>query len=209
MGDVLLTYEDGPTAITDIDTQHAERTVHNLHVEETNTYAVGENGILAHNASRECDGLDVVAPRRSISELAAEFATLERGDFRTWKKGLQDLGYDAQEISDAITKARFDVARTCGTKIGGGTTRRSLTKSPGPQHHAHHLVQKRGGGDAAAENRRILEEVGINPLLGRENFTWAPHPVKGQHGKGPQGQLLAMLREVRGNKAGVISVLEK
>jgi hypothetical protein len=84
----------------------------------------------------------------------------------------------------------------------------SNTKYPGGTSHAHHLAEKLGPSAAAEENRTILREVGIDPHLARENLTWAPN-VAGQHGSGPQGQLLVKLSAVRGDRAGVEGVLRE
>ncbi|RJG36791.1 hypothetical protein [Motilimonas pumila] len=61
----------------------------------------------------------------------------------------------------------------------------------------------------AIDNRLILREVGINPLLSRENFTWAPNKVVGQHGSIQEQQLNDMLTPFRGDRAGVVDVLEQ
>lgn len=70
-------------------------------------------------------------------------------------------------------------------------------------------MQKKGGGDFGVDNRKILSDVGINPLLSRCNFTWAPINVKGQHGIAPQAELNRRLKEAEGNKDAIIRVLSE
>jgi len=53
----------------------------------------------------------------------------------------------------------------------------------------------------------MLEEVGLNPELARENLTWAKNKIPGQHGGGPQQDLNTRLKSVRGDPAGVKQVL--
>lgn len=75
--------------------------------------------------------------------------------------------------------------------------------------HAHHLVEKAGAGNPenAMANKAIIEEVGFNSKLSRENLAWARN-VAGQHGGERQGILRARLEPVHGNKEAIIEALK-
>ncbi|WP_249314800.1 contractile injection system protein, VgrG/Pvc8 family [Pseudoalteromonas sp. S1727] len=144
-----------------------------------------------------------------IEKYANEFSTLSRKDFRTWKIKLANEGLSSSEIQDAI----YFGSLKSGKNMWGDNWKKyyeeiSGTKYPGPPNHAHHLVEKKGGGKYGVANRKILEDVGINPLLSRENFAWAPN-IKGQHGLEPQAQLNEMLNTSQGNKKAILKVLEQ
>lgn len=150
-------------------------------------------------------------PSTEFTRLTNDFAdNVTSNNFRTWKQGLLDQGYRADTIQDIVHHGSL----TKGANIWGddwaryyseisGTTipRGSMTRP-----HAHHQVEKIGGGAPGVLNRAILEEVGISPLLSRHNLDWAPN-VAGQHGAGPQRQLLEALLPVRGDRTGIIDVL--
>ncbi|MEM9383909.1 MAG: hypothetical protein AAGA68_02540 [Pseudomonadota bacterium] len=137
-----------------------------------------------------------------------EFATLDRKDFRAWKQALGDQGLSEEQISDIV----YAGSLRRGDNLWGDNWKKyleeiSATTYPGPPSHAHHLVEKVGRGEFSARSREILAEVGIDPLLARENLTWAPN-VAGQHGTGPQRELMTRLEAVRGDRRSIIKVLE-
>ncbi|MFT5584203.1 MAG: hypothetical protein ACI9VR_001788, partial [Cognaticolwellia sp.] len=134
-------------------------------------------------------------------------------NFRQWERRLLDEGYHPATIRDIVEHGSIVKGEN---PFGGGEGWRryyeEISGRPFPttdemvRPHAHHLAEKVGGGPSGAMNRQILEEVGIDPLLSRHNLEWAPN-VAGQHGAGPQGELLMLLLPVRGDRAGVIRVL--
>ena len=141
-------------------------------------------------------------------------------NYETWKKQLaKDLkaeGLSEAQANESIREIFYRGSLEKNENIFGGGkdwgkywSEVSGTTHPGDPMHAHHLVEKVGGGVAGAENRTILQEVGINPNLQRENFTWAPNKVKGQHGQIPQAELNRRLQPVRGNKEGIEQVLKE
>ena len=66
-----------------------------------------------------------------------------------------------------------------------------LTEMKGPRPkdmqdpHAHHILAKKGLGEEqqalVSEGQAILRHYGIDPIYGKENLTWAPWRVAGQH----------------------------
>jgi hypothetical protein len=61
----------------------------------------------------------------------------------------------------------------------------------------------------SADHQTALRQViDYYHLLNRENLTWAPN-ITGQHGAIPQGQLLEMLSLVRGDRDGIVNVLQQ
>ena len=145
-----------------------------------------------------------------FESLVQDFAgfTSARG-YSNWKADLIDQGYTSSQIRDIV----YEGSLLRGDNLWKGDWKKyyeeiSGTSYPGKPSHAHHLVEKGGMSEAAIENRLILKEVGINPLLSRENLTWAPN-ITGQHGSIPQGQLLNKLLPVRYDRDGVIGVLNE
>lgn len=127
--------------------------------------------------------------------------------YARWKRELADEGFTSDEISEIV----YEGALARGENPFGENWKKyyeeiSGTSYPGPPSHAHHLVEKAGGGAAGETNRAILREVGIDPLLAKENLAWAPN-VAGQHGIGPQTELMERLLTVRGDRDGIIEVL--
>lgn len=152
------------------------------------------------------EGIDAVRFEKLVDEFA-EFKSA-RG-FTAWKQGLIDEGLTPVQIQEMI----YQGSLKRGENLWKGDWKKyyeeiSGTQYPGPPSHAHHLVEKGSSSPAAIENRKILEEVGINPLLSRDNLTWAPN-ITGQHGAIPQGELLDKLSSVRGDKDGIIDVLKQ
>lgn len=146
-----------------------------------------------------------------MSELTDDFANnVTSSNVTAWKRGLQNDGLSPETIRDIIYQGSLQR----GENIWGNDWARYYTEISGTpiprgqmvRPHAHHLAEKVGGGSAGALNREILEEIGINPLLSKHNITWAPN-VAGQHGFGPQSELLRRLLPVRGDRAGVVRVL--
>ncbi|MGN0495857.1 MAG: hypothetical protein ACI4GW_06495, partial [Lachnospiraceae bacterium] len=62
-------------------------------------------------------------------------------------------------------------------------------KGPAPENminpHAHHILFKTGNGseqqELVKEGQAILRKYGIDPIVGEENFVWAPNNISGQH----------------------------
>lgn len=151
---------------------------------------------------------DVLGVGGHLSRYIDEFVSLERKNFRAWKNELAEQGLSKSDISEVV----YQGSLKRGENIWGDNWKKyyeeiSGTTYPGQPSHAHHLVEKVGRGPFSATNREILSEVGINPLLARENLTWAPN-VAGQHGTGPQRELMERLQEVRGDKDAIIEVLQ-
>ena len=149
--------------------------------------------------------------QRRVDELIDEFAAMDRPSaaFARWKDQLIGSGFSQHEVAEIVYQGTLKR----GSNPWGGNWKKyleeiSVSEYPGRPQHAHHLVQKVGGGAAGARNRELLREVGINPLLGRENLAWAPN-IKFQHGRNPQADLLAMLEPVRGNRVAIVEVLER
>ncbi|UTV26478.1 hypothetical protein [Photobacterium atrarenae] len=151
------------------------------------------------------DGINVARFEGLVDEFAGFRSA--RG-FNKWKQSLVDEGLTQAQIQEAV----YQGSLKRGENLWKGDWKRyyeeiSGTQYPGQPSHAHHLVEKGSSSPAAIENRSILEEVGINPLLNRENLTWAPN-ITGQHGAIPQGQLLELLAPVRGDRDEIINVLQ-
>jgi len=151
---------------------------------------------------------DVLGVGNRLSGFVDEFAALERKDFRSWKSGLAEQGLSSTDISEVI----YQGSLKRGENMWGDNWKKyyeeiSGTTYPGQPSHAHHLVEKVGRGEFSATNREILREVGIDPLLARENLTWAPN-VAGQHGTGPQRELMELLQPVRGDRDAIVQVLK-
>lgn len=151
-------------------------------------------------------------PADEFSNHTDDFANnVTSGNFRNWKQEMVDAGYSPETIQEIIHQGSLQK----GENIWGEDWSRYFREISGTQPpndmtrpHAHHLVQKRGGGAPGVLNRTILEEAGINPLLSRHNFGWAPN-IAGQHGAVPQGELLQALLPVRGDRAAIINVLSE
>jgi YD repeat-containing protein len=147
-----------------------------------------------------------------LTELVDEFAgRTSMRDFLKWKKSLLEEGLSSAEVSDVV----YQGSLKRGSNPWGGDWKKyyeEITGTTAPDGminpHAHHLVEKGGKSLAAQTNRQILEEVGIDPWLSRENFTWAPN-VTGMHGTIPQTRLMNMLKPVRGNPEGINQVLQQ
>ena len=144
-----------------------------------------------------------------FEHLTQEFSQLKRSEFKTWKQKLNDENVSSSNIQDVIHHGSLKR----GSNLWGEGWKRyyeeiSGIKFPGKPQHAHHLVEKIGGLEMGSLNREILEEVNINPLLSRHNLKWAPS-VTGQHGLNPQAQLNQLLQRVRGDRKGVIKVLQQ
>ncbi len=72
--------------------------------------------------------------------------------------------------------------------INFGKFLRNMIGDPPPDMinpHSHHIVFKTGNGvtqqELVKKAQIILREYGIDPIIGIENFTWAPNSVVGQH----------------------------
>lgn len=142
-----------------------------------------------------------------------EFVDLPSGQgaYNTWKNNLLDQGVTPEFIREAV----YQGSLKRGNNIFGVNGWRKYYEEisgityPGMPSHAHHLVEKASQSAAAIENRQILAEVGIDVRLYRENLTWAPNNVTGQHGGIPQGDLNDLLLPVRGDREGIIGVLRQ
>ena len=69
-----------------------------------------------------------------------------------------------------------------------------------PCPHAHHILYKRGRGkeqqELVKQGQRLLRIVGIDPIWGTENLTWAPNTVAGQHSVKDLRSLVKALKDV-------------
>jgi hypothetical protein len=170
--------------------------------------------IFGKNPGKLTDDLvDVASSGRRIASddfarLTDDFSNnVNSGNFTNWKNDLLDQGYRADTITDIVHHGSLKKGSNIwGDDWGRYYSEISGTDIPGLPSHAHHLVQK---GKAGLANQAILNEVGIDPLLSRHNLTWAPLNARGQHGRVPQAQLNALLDDVRGDRAEVISVLQE
>jgi RHS repeat-associated protein len=153
-----------------------------------------------HNAT------EALARARAVRE----FADLTNSrQFRSWKTDQQGRGIPPHEIPELVHQGSLERGNNLWRNDWGKYYEEvSGTSHPGSPMHAHHLVEKAGRSAEAAQNRQILREVGLDPTLSRENLTWAPNGVVGQHGSNPQGDLLQRLTPVRGDRGEIVRVLQ-
>jgi len=81
--------------------------------------------------------------------------------------------------------------------------------------HPHHILFKVGNGSAqqalVAEGQGYLKAVGIDPILGVENLTWAPN-VAGQHTIGTLKPLISDLRAANAlgaSRSDIVDILAR
>jgi hypothetical protein len=123
--------------------------------------------------------------------LAAGFAMFVGKGGKTVVKNLDELAASAGKLE------KFDFNKYLRELIGDPP---SGMFDP----HAHHILFKEGLGKAqkelVKEGQELLKRYGIEPILGKENLTWAPMRVAGQHGIDVLKDVVNTLKKVE--KAG-------
>ncbi|MEH1789028.1 MAG: polymorphic toxin-type HINT domain-containing protein [Nostoc sp.] len=75
-----------------------------------------------------------------------------------------------------------------------------------PDPHAHHILYKKGRGaeqqKLVQEGQQLLTDVGIDPIWGPENLTWAPNRVTGQHRVQDARDIVDALKAVKASGGG-------
>jgi len=78
--------------------------------------------------------------------------------------------------------------------------------------HAHHILFKLGNGAKqkalVKEGQKILRDVGIDPIFGKENLVWTPNKIVGQHDAVALKIVVDRLKEVRGKGGGYDEIVE-
>lgn len=153
-----------------------------------------------------------IDPERFQSLVDDFAANVTSSNFTVWKRRQLAAGYSPVTIQDVVHHGALKIGRNPWkddwSRYLAETTGRPIPRGEMERPHAHHMAQKKGGGGPGRLNREILADVGIDPLLSRHNLEWAPN-VKGQHGRGPQAELLRRLLPARGDRAKIIEVLNE
>ncbi|WP_165698738.1 choice-of-anchor D domain-containing protein [Bremerella volcania] len=215
-----LVLADGQTAevisITEIDNRTECQPTYNFSVADSHTYFVGDSAIWVHNKGGPCERAtayfvktwqktgDVVHAAKNARELLIRYAKVAKWDEATLARHLDDL--------DRLLIETFEKKDGWGPYL---TALKGAKPAGMYEPHAHHILFKWGNGEAqralVKEGQKLLREVGIDPIFGKEVLYWAPNKVKGQHSKDTLELLIIDLRKAKasgGTREDFIEVLE-